>query len=66
MKPENTKQLLAIACVVVASFIAIAALFIPPKGEMSESALWATAQFLLFAASLLEIQSTIEKFVNRK
>lgn len=66
MKPESTKQALACICVAVSAFIAIAALYIPPVGEVSESALWTVAQFLIFAASLLEIQATIEKFTKAK
>lgn len=62
----NTKQVLAVACVSVASYIAIAALYIEPCGEVSDSALWTIAQFLIFAASLLEIQATIEKFTRNK
>lgn len=66
MNPENTKQVLAIGCVCVSAYIAIAALYIQPYGEVSDSALWTIAQFLLFAASLLEIQATIEKFTKGK
>lgn len=66
MSRPNTKQILAAASFAVAAIIAIASLFIPPKGEIDSSALWAIAQFLVMVCTLLELQASIEKFLTKK
>lgn len=66
MNKDSTRQVIAYACFIVASFVAIAALFIPPRGQISESALWTIAQFLITMCSLLEIQAAIETFTRKK
>lgn len=66
MSRPNTKQILACGSFAVAAVIAVVSLFIPPKGEIDSSALWAVAQFLVMVCTLLELQASIEKFVNKK
>lgn len=65
MKRENLKLLIALAAFIVAAFIAIASLFIPPNGEIDSSALWAIAQFLVMCCTVLGIDAEFEKFLHK-
>jgi hypothetical protein len=65
MKRERAKLWLAAASFVVAAFIAIAALFLPPRGVIDSSALWAIAQFLIMCCTVLGIDVELEKFLHR-
>lgn len=66
MNSLNTKQILACGSFTMAAVIAVVSLFIPPKGKIDSSALWAVAQFLVMVCTLLELQASIEKFLNKK
>lgn len=56
------KNALAAVALVVASIIAIWAMLLPPQGEVDHSILIEIAQFLVFAATLLGVESAVEKF----
>ena len=58
----DVKSILAAIALVVASTIAIWAMLLPPQGEVSQSVLIEIAQFLVFAATLLGVDSAVEKF----
>lgn len=60
-----TKAILAIGAFFVASFIAIAALFIPPQGIIDSSALWCVAQFLVMCCTILGIDVTLQRFITK-
>lgn len=64
METGWTKPLLAIGAFLVASFIAIAALFIPPEGIIDTSALWCVAQFLVMCCTILGIDVTLQRFLH--
>lgn len=63
MRKENLKLLVAFLAFVVAAFIAIMSLFIPPHGVIDSSALWAVAQFLIMCCTILGIEAELEKFL---
>lgn len=65
MRKENLKLIVAFLAFVVAAFIAIMSLFIPPKGVIDTSALWAVAQFLIMCCTILGIEAELEKFLFR-
>jgi hypothetical protein len=48
---------------VVGSAIAIIALFIPPQGEIDTSVLILVAQILVFAATLLGVDSAVDRIL---
>ena len=55
------KKILATLALVVASIIAIWAMLLPPQGEVSQSVLIEVAQFLLYSATLLGVDGSIDK-----
>ena len=55
------KRILATLALVVASIIAIWAMLLPPQGEVSQSVLIEVAQFLLYSATLLGVDGSIDK-----
>jgi len=59
---SSAKATLATMSLVTGSFVCIAALFIPPQGEIDQSVLIAIGQFLVFAATLLGVADAAEKF----
>lgn len=65
----SAKEVLAAAGLCVASLLAVWALLLPPQGEISQSALFAVAQFLIFAATLLGVDIAVERIqqlLNKK
>lgn len=65
MTHNNVKLAIAFAAFVVAAFIAVASLFIPPEGVVNTSALWAIAQFLVMCCTVLGIDVEFKKFVAK-
>lgn len=65
MRKENLKLLIALLAFVVAAFLAIVSLFIPPEGKIDSSALWAIAQFLVMCCTVLGIDAEFEKFLHK-
>ena len=55
------KKILSALALVVASIIAIWAMLLPPQGEVSQSVLIEVAQFLLYSATLLGVDGSIDK-----
>lgn len=65
MKADNVKLIIAASAFIVAAFLAIASLFIPPSGVIDSSALWAVAQFLVMCCTILGIDVEFKKFLAR-
>jgi Fe2+ transport system protein B len=61
MKMWSVKEILSAVALIVASIIAIWAMLLPPQGEVDQSILITIAQFLVFAATLLGVDSSIER-----
>ena len=57
----TVKEILSAVALLVASIIAIWAMLLPPQGEVDQSILITIAQFLVFAATLLGVDSSIER-----
>jgi len=57
----SVKEILSAVALIVASIIAIWAMLLPPQGEVDQSILITIAQFLVFAATLLGVDSSIER-----
>ena len=57
----TVKEILSALSLIVASIIAIWAMLLPPQGEVDQSILITIAQFLVFAATLLGVDSSIER-----
>lgn len=65
MKADNVKLIIAASAFIVAAFLAIASLFIPPSGVIDSSALWAVAQFLVMCCTILGIDVEFKKFLAK-
>lgn len=65
MTHDNVKLIIAFCAFLVASFLAIASLFIPPEGVIDSSALWAVAQFLVMCCTILGIDVEFKKFIAK-
>lgn len=65
MTHDNVKLIIAFAAFLVAAFLAIASLFIPPEGMIDSSALWAVAQFLVMCCTILGIDVEFKKFIAK-
>lgn len=65
MTHNNVKLVIAFCAFLVASFLAIASLFIPPEGVIDSSALWAVAQFLIMCCTILGIDVEFKKFIAK-
>lgn len=65
MTLDNVKLIIAFCAFLVASFLAIASLFIPPEGEIDSSVLWAVAQFLVMCCTILGIDVEFKKFIAK-
>ena len=61
MRMWSVKEILSAVALIVASIIAIWAMLLPPQGEVDQSILITIAQFLVFAATLLGVDSSIER-----
>lgn len=61
MKMWTVKEILSAVALLVASIIAVWAMLLPPQGEVDQSILITIAQFLVFAATLLGVDSSIER-----
>ena len=61
MKMWSVKEILSAVALLVASIIAVWAMLLPPQGEVDQSILITIAQFLVFAATLLGVDSSIER-----
>ena len=57
------KEILASTALIVASVLAIWGMLLPPVGDVEQNLLILVAQFLVFAATLLDIGSTFERFL---
>ena len=57
----NVKEILSAVALVVASIIAVWAMLLPPQGEIDQSILITIAQFLVFAATLLGADSSVDR-----
>ena len=55
------KEILAAFALFVASIIAVWAMLLPQEGEIDQSILITIAQFLVFAATLLGVDSSIDR-----
>lgn len=66
----SPKEILAATALIVASVLAVWGMLLPPVGDVEQNLLILVAQFLVFAATLLGIGSTFERFLmklqNRK
>lgn len=60
----TVKEILAFAALVVASFLALWALIIPPEGVIDKSVLLAVAQFLVFSATMVGVKLAIDKMIE--
>ena len=60
-KMWTVKEILSAVALLVASIIAVWAMLLPPQGEVDQSILITIAQFLVFAATLLGVDSSIER-----
>ncbi len=58
------KKILSALALVVASIIAIWAMLLPPQGEIDRSVLFCIAQFLVFSATLLGVDGSIDKMME--
>lgn len=62
---EKTKHILSIisfACALILGFIA---LFLPPQGVIDSSVLWFTSQLLVFVATMLGVNLSIDNFKKK-
>jgi Fe2+ transport system protein B len=57
----TVKEILSAAALIVAGIIAVWAMLLPPQGEVDQSILITIAQFLVFAATLLGVDSSVER-----
>lgn len=55
------KEILSCIALIVAATIAIWAMLLPPIGEVNQSVLITIAQFLVFAATLLGVEGSIDR-----
>lgn len=61
---HSLKEWTAVAALAAAIAFSFTALFIPPMGIISASALWVVAQFLIFTASALGIDAYVSNRIN--
>ena len=61
----SVKEILSAVALIVAGIIAVWAMLLPPQGEVDQSILITIAQFLVFAATLLGVDSRLEKILKR-
>ncbi len=59
------KEILASVALIVASVLAVWGMLLPPIGDVEQNLIILVAQFLVFAATLLGIGSTFERFLLR-
>ena len=57
----TVKEILSAVALIVAGIIAGWAMLLPPQGEVDQSILITIAQFLVFAATLLGVDSSVER-----
>lgn len=57
----SVKEILSAVALIVAGIIAVWAMLLPPQGEVDQSVLITIAQFLVFAATLLGVDSSVER-----
>lgn len=57
----TVKEILSAVALIVAGIIAVWAMLLPPQGEIDQSILITIAQFLVFAATLLGVDSSVER-----
>lgn len=57
----SVKEILSAVALIVAGIIAVWAMLLPPQGEVDQSILITIAQFLVFAATLLGVDSSVER-----
>lgn len=57
----TVKEILSAVALIVAGIIAVWAMLLPPQGEVDQSILITIAQFLVFAATLLGVDSSVER-----
>ena len=57
----TVKGILSAVALIVAGIIAVWAMLLPPQGEVDQSILITIAQFLVFAATLLGVDSSVER-----
>jgi Fe2+ transport system protein B len=57
----TVKEILSAVALIVAGIIAVWAMLLPPQGEVDQSILITIAQFLVFAAPLLGVDSSVER-----
>jgi len=57
---------IAIAAFVWALVLSVVALFLPPQGEIDQSVLILVAQLLVLSATMLGVDSYIDKIKNNK
>ena len=57
----TVKEILSAVALIVAGIIAVWAMLLPPQGEVDQSILITIAQFLVFAATLLGVDSIVER-----
>ena len=57
----TVKEILSAVALIVAGIIAVWAMLLPPQGEVDPSILNTIAQFLVFAATLLGVDSSVER-----
>jgi hypothetical protein len=58
------KSILSAISLIVAAGVTITALLLPPQGEIDASVLYVVAQFLIFAGTLLGVESAAEKILR--
>lgn len=60
----SVKEILSAVALIVAGIIAVWAMLLPPQGEVDQSILITIAQFLVFAATLLGVDSRLERILK--
>ena len=61
----TVKEILSAVALIVAGIIAVWAMLLPPQGEVDQSILITIAQFLVFAATLLGVDSRLERIIQK-
>lgn len=62
---KNIKVYLSISAFVAAILLGFIAMFIPPTGIIDASVLWFTSQLLVFVATMLGVNLSIDGFKHK-
>lgn len=62
---EHTKHILSIFAFIASLVIGFIALFLPPQGVIDSSVLWFTSQLLVFVATMLGVNLSIDNLKKK-